>query len=128
MAKKRRRSRAASVQEPKQLRKQLHKAEAGLHKAEAKRDRAQARVDAFGIIADEIRAQLSDLEKASAKATAAPGNGAEQPAKDEATTAAEARPADGDGAQPASETTPRPDDASATPRRPRRPRKTQPAV
>jgi hypothetical protein len=122
MAKKRGRSRATPAQEPKQLRKQLRKAEAGLHSAEAKRDKAQARVDAFGIIADEIRAQLADLERASTKA-------ATEPADDAETTPA-GRPADGDGVTPASEAAPDPDggSASATPNRPRRPRKTQPAV
>jgi hypothetical protein len=122
MAKKRGRSRATPAQEPKQLRKQLRKAEAGLHNAEAKRDKAQARVDAFGIIADEIRAQLADLERASTKAATEP--------VDDAETTPAGRPADGDGVTPASEAAPDPDggSASATPNRPRRPRKTQPAV
>jgi hypothetical protein len=120
MAKKRGRSRALPAQEPKQLRKQLHKAEAGLHKAEAKRDRAQARVDALGIIADEIRAQLADLERASAKAAATPQDGIE--------TVADSTTAEGDGSEPASETTPSPDGGSATPKQPRRTGKTEPAV
>jgi hypothetical protein len=134
MAKKRGRSRATPAQEPKQLRKQLRKAEAGLHSAEAKRDKAQARVDAFGIIADEIRAQLADLERASTKAATEPADDAEttpagRPA-DDAETAPAGRPADGDGVTPASEAAPDPDggSASATSNRPRRPRKTQPAV
>ncbi|MFO7531922.1 MAG: hypothetical protein R6W93_05635 [Candidatus Limnocylindrales bacterium] len=128
MAKRKGRSRTVPAQEPRQLRKQLRKAEAGLHKAEAKRDRAQARVDALGIIADEIRAQLADLEKASAKTAATPTDGVGQVAKDEGTKAPEGRPADGDGVTPASEAAPDPDGGSATPNRPRRPRKTQPAV
>jgi len=65
MAKKSR-SRDKPAQKPKSLQKQLRKAEATLDKAVAKRDRAQARVDALSIIADEIRAQLAEVEKAKA--------------------------------------------------------------
>jgi hypothetical protein len=120
MARKKGGSRAVPAQEPKRLRKQLHKAEAGLHKAEAKRDKAQARVDAFGIIADEIRAQLADLEKASAKEAAAP--------KEQAETQAGGKAADGDGVEPAPEAAPRQNGGPTPPRPPRRARKTQPAV
>jgi hypothetical protein len=70
MANKKGKRRESPAPKPKQLREQLHKAEAGLHKAEAKRDKAQARVEALGIIADEIRAQLADIEKADAKSAA----------------------------------------------------------
>ena len=61
----------ASTTKPKQLRKRLHKTERELAKAEAKRDKAQARVEALAIIADEIRAQLAESEKAAAAAEAA---------------------------------------------------------
>jgi hypothetical protein len=61
----------ASSTDPKRLRQRLRKAEAKLAKSEAKRDKAQARVEAFAIIADEIRAQLAESEKASAEAEVA---------------------------------------------------------
>ncbi len=63
---------------PKQLRKRLHKAEDQLQDAEAKRDRAQARVDALSIIADEIRAQMAEVE---APDRAADADGADQAGK-----------------------------------------------
>jgi hypothetical protein len=66
MAKKKGRSKGKPAQKPKSLQKQLGKAEDTLDKAVAKRDRAQARVDALSIIADEIRAQLAEVEKARA--------------------------------------------------------------
>ncbi len=62
MAKKRSARRDPGTAKPKQLRKRLHKAEDQLQNTEAKRDRAQARVDALSIIADEIRAQLAEVE------------------------------------------------------------------
>ncbi len=71
MAKKKGKQRESSGPGPKRLRKQFRKAEARLGKAVAKRDKAQARVEALGIIADEIRAQLADIDKAAAKAVAA---------------------------------------------------------
>jgi hypothetical protein len=92
MAKKKGKRRDAPAQKPKQLREQLHKAEAGLHKAEAKRDRAQARVEALGIIADEIRAQLADIEKADAKAGAETGPAGEPPVDEAADVIAEPAP------------------------------------
>ena len=52
------------VSRPRQLRKRLRKAEDQLADAQQKRDRAQARVEALSIIADEIRAQLAEAEKA----------------------------------------------------------------
>jgi hypothetical protein len=55
---------------PRQLRKRLRKAEDQLADAVQKRDRAQARVEALNIIADEIRAQLADLEKSENAETA----------------------------------------------------------
>ena len=61
----------ASNTKPKQLRKRLRKTEAELAKAEAKRDDAQARVEALVIIADEIRAQMAESEKAATEAEAA---------------------------------------------------------
>jgi hypothetical protein len=67
MTKKRKRA-DAPVGKPKGLRKQLRKAEADLAKAVAKRDKAQARVEAMGIIADELRSQLADREKAKGSA------------------------------------------------------------
>ena len=81
MAKKKGKRRDASAPKPKALRKQLRKAEAELDKAVAKRDQAQARVEALSIIADEIRAQLADIDKAEAKAAAA---AADAPAADAA--------------------------------------------
>jgi hypothetical protein len=62
---------------PRQLRKRLRKAEDQLADAVQKRDRAQARVEALSIIADEIRAQLADAEKAAEDAAVSP----EPPAK-----------------------------------------------
>jgi chromosome segregation ATPase len=65
----------ASTTTPKQLRKRLRKTEAELAKAAAKRDDAQARVEALAIIADEIRAQLAESEKAAAEVEAAAAQG-----------------------------------------------------
>lgn len=70
MAKKRSAQADADTSKPKQLRKRLRKAEDQLADAVSKRDRAQARVEALSIIADEIRAQLADADKA-AEETAA---------------------------------------------------------
>jgi hypothetical protein len=53
----------AEASPPRQLRKRLRKAEDQLADAVLKRDRAQARVEALNIIADEIRAQLSEADK-----------------------------------------------------------------
>ena len=53
----------AEASRPRQLRKRLRKAEDQLADAVLKRDRAQARVEALNIIADEIRAQLSEADK-----------------------------------------------------------------
>jgi hypothetical protein len=66
MARRRAHEADADASKPKQLRKRLRKAEDQLADAQVKRDRAQARVEALGIIADEIRAQLAALEKAAA--------------------------------------------------------------
>jgi hypothetical protein len=63
MAKKRDAKRDERGAEPKQLRKRLGKAEDRLQDAMAKRDRAQAHAEALAIIADEIRAQLAELER-----------------------------------------------------------------
>ena len=52
------------------LRKRLRKAEDRLLDASAKRDRAQSRVEALVIIADEIRAQLAEAERAATPASA----------------------------------------------------------
>lgn len=70
MARKRSAQADADTSKPKQLRKRLRKAEDQLADAVSKRDRAQARVEALSIIADEIRAQLADADKA-AEETAA---------------------------------------------------------
>jgi hypothetical protein len=53
----------AEASRPRQLRKRLRKADDQLADALQKRDRAQARVEALGIIADEIRAQLVEADK-----------------------------------------------------------------
>ncbi len=67
--------RYARISTSKQLRKRLRKAENQLLDASAKRDRAQARVEALSIIADELRAQLAEAEKAATVAHAkAAGN------------------------------------------------------
>lgn len=66
MPKKREARRDSGSAKPKQLRKRLRKAEDQLQDARTKRDRAQARVDALSIIADEIRAQLAEVEQAQA--------------------------------------------------------------
>jgi hypothetical protein len=50
------------------LHKRLRRAEAELDTALKKRDRAQARVEALGIIADEIRATLAERARADAAA------------------------------------------------------------
>ena len=62
--------RDARISTSKQLRKRLRKAENQLLDASAKRDRAQARVEALSIIADELRAQLAEAEKAATVAHA----------------------------------------------------------
>jgi hypothetical protein len=64
MPKKRDARRDTGSAKPKELRKRLRKAEDQLQDAQTRRDRAQARVDALSIIADEIRAQLAEAEKA----------------------------------------------------------------
>ena len=92
MAKKKGKRRDAPAQKLKQLREQLHKAEAGLHTAEGKRDKAQARVEALGIIADEIRAQLADIEKADARAAGETGSTGVPPADEAAEVKAEPAP------------------------------------
>jgi hypothetical protein len=56
---------------PKRLRKRLQKAEARLAVAREKHDRAQARLEAVGIIVDEMRATLAEVEKAAARDAAA---------------------------------------------------------
>ena len=63
MPKKRGSKRDGRGAKPKQLRKRLRKAGDQLGNAVAKRDGAQARVEALAIIADEIRAQLAELER-----------------------------------------------------------------
>ena len=70
MAKKRSAQPDADTSKPKQLRKRLRKAEDQLADAVTKRDRAQARVEALSIIADEVRAQLADADKAAEEAAA----------------------------------------------------------
>jgi chromosome segregation ATPase len=64
MPKKRAARRDTGSAKPKELRKRLRKAEDQLQDAQTRRDRAQARVEALSIIADEIRAQLAEAEKA----------------------------------------------------------------
>ena len=64
MARKRSARDLAETSKPRQLRKRLRKAEDQLADAQQKRDRAQARVEALSIIADEIRAQLAEADKA----------------------------------------------------------------
>ena len=64
MARKRSVREDAEASRPRQLRKRLRKAEDQLADAQQKRDRAQARVEALSIIADEIRAQLAEADKA----------------------------------------------------------------
>ncbi len=83
MAKKRATRRDAGSAKPKQLRKRLRKAEDQLQDAQTKRDRAQARVDALSIIADEIRAQLAEIEQAGKDA---------KPGPDEPEASADAQP------------------------------------
>jgi hypothetical protein len=73
---------------PKQLHKRLRKAEDQLQNATAKRDRAQARVEALAIIADELRAQLAELERS--EPAAAPEAG---PTAEDESTHATKRPA-----------------------------------
>ncbi len=83
--------RDARISTSKQLRKRLHKSEDQLLDASAKRDRAQARVEALSIIADELRAQLAEAEKAATVAHAkAAGD-------DKATDAAESAPSAAEG-------------------------------
>lgn len=122
MAKKKGKRRDAPAQKPKQLRDQLHKAEAGLHKAEAKRDKAQARVEALGIIADEIRAQLADIEKADAKAAAEPGSTGASATEEGLGVKAEAK------AEVKAEPTPKPRSKAPAQASPRRTRKAQPSA
>ena len=59
--------------------KRLRKAEDQLQDAQTKRDRAQARVEALSIIADEIRAQLAELDKAGKKDAKSRPDDAEAP-------------------------------------------------
>ena len=80
MARKRSAQADAETSKPKQLRKRLRKAEDQLADAVSKRDRAQARVEALSIIADEIRAQLADADKAAEGAAAAKAPASEKPA------------------------------------------------
>ena len=70
MGKKKAAGRDARVSTSKQLRKRLRKAEDQLLDASAKRDQAQARVEALSIIADELRTQLAEAEKAARSAQA----------------------------------------------------------
>ncbi len=70
MARRRRSAGTSAPPTSKQLRKRLRKAEDQLLDASAKRDRAQARVEALSIIADELRAQLAEAEKAARSAQA----------------------------------------------------------
>ena len=96
MAKKRDARRDSGTAKPKQLRKRLRKAEDQLQHAVTKRDRAQARVDALSIIADEIRAQLAEVEPAEGGAKAKP---AKARSKSKASQA-DAVPAESDEAKP----------------------------
>ncbi len=68
MAKKNANRRDQGSTRPKQLRKRLRKAETKLQEARTERDQAQARVEALAVIADEIRAQLSESEGSAAEA------------------------------------------------------------
>lgn len=83
----------AETSKPRQLRKRLRKAEDQLADAQLKRDRAQARVEALSIIADEIRAQLAEADKA-AELDAAATQEAEMPPSARRKRAAGARSAD----------------------------------
>ena len=83
----------AETSKPRQLRKRLRKAEDQLADAQLKRDRAQARVEALSIIADEIRAQLAEADKA-AELDAAATQEAEKPPSARRKRAAGARSAD----------------------------------
>jgi hypothetical protein len=80
MPKKRASGKDAGSAKPKQLRKRLRKAEDQLQDAQTKRDRAQARVEALSIIADEIRAQLAELEKREQQVEAARAGSDDEPA------------------------------------------------
>ena len=71
MAKRKGARKGGHISRPKQLRKRLRKAEAQLVEAAADRNKSQARVEALAIIADEIRAQLAEAERATAGAEAA---------------------------------------------------------
>ncbi|CAN5634251.1 hypothetical protein BH23CHL8_BH23CHL8_22940 [soil metagenome] len=75
---------------PKRLREQLRKADAKVARARDKRDRAQARVEALGIIADEIRATLTEVQKAAAAETA---TGAQEAAHPDPSRKASVKPA-----------------------------------
>lgn len=98
MAKKKGRAGDKPAGKPKSMRKQLRKAEADLAKATAKRDKAQARVEALSIIADEIRAQLADVDKAAAKAKTASRPKKERGQSAEAPTTKSDEPAAGQAA------------------------------
>ena len=86
----------AETSKPRQLRKRLRKAEDQLADAQLKRDRAQARVEALSIIADEIRAQLAEADKA-AELDAAVTQEAETPPSARRKRAAAPRSADAGG-------------------------------
>lgn len=68
MPKKKAAGRDAGTSRSRQLRKRLRKAEDQLADASDKRERAQARVEALSIIADELRAQLAEAERAAGAA------------------------------------------------------------
>jgi hypothetical protein len=93
MARKRSAREEADTSKPRQLRKRLRKAEDQLADAVQKRDRAQARVEALGIIADEIRAQLAETEKAAAAAEQEATSAAEQEEAARSEPAKPSRPA-----------------------------------
>ncbi len=93
MARKRSAREDADTSKPRQLRKRLRKAEDQLADAVQKRDRAQARVEALGIIADEIRAQLAETEQVAADAEQGTTSGAEPGAPARREPAKPTRPA-----------------------------------
>jgi hypothetical protein len=120
MARKRSAREETDSSKPRQLRKQLRKAEDQLADAVQKRDRAQARVEALSIIADEIRAQLADAEKASADGPAAPDQPAKTPRRRKRPGAGAQAQAEGQAPTPtdsAEESAPRAPRAARTPRR-----------
>ena len=102
----------------KQLRKRLRKAEDQLADAQQKRDRAQARVEALAIIADEVRAQLADADKA-AELGAAAATGKAKPAASRSGAATRVKPASRAGAAASPQRPPpRPSPAAGPPRLP----------